>query len=328
MTLGQTLFGFAGRIGRGTFWLLVIAVFLLDLAVVALVSDWIRSRYLEAGVPHRPGGDVIGAGFGLLIVGIVSAWAAGGLMVKRAHDLERSGWWLLIGLIPVYGPARLVMDLGFLEGSSGANRYGEGASIVRRPHRRPIDRPAVLNLEVAEPVQGSLFEPVPMPELAAASLSSDNALLFEGLQSDSAEGAPPLVAETGEALAEGADAEPAESLDEVHPLMAWGKTYRADLNWPEFQALSSPGLLDGILTQTAAEPSEDLAAGKANEPTIDVLPAHEPQTPAADELAPPLAPADVAAQAWKPAPSHQAYVELEAHNTHPAADARAPNHPP
>ena len=43
--------------------------------------------------------------------------------VRRLHDTERSGWWLLIGLIPVIGVLVLLVFM-ILEGHSGDNDYG------------------------------------------------------------------------------------------------------------------------------------------------------------------------------------------------------------
>ena len=130
MALWQSLFGMNGRIGRSTFWLLVIAVLLLDLAFGTLVSDWIHDAYQDGGVLRRPDGHIVGPGFGLLVVVVLSAWILLALQVKRAHDRARSGWWLLIGLVPVYGQVRLIVELGFLPGTPRRNRYGEAPGFV------------------------------------------------------------------------------------------------------------------------------------------------------------------------------------------------------
>jgi uncharacterized membrane protein YhaH (DUF805 family) len=46
------------------------------------------------------------------------------LGIKRFHDRDKSGWWLLISLVPLIGPLWLLVELGFLQGSEGANRFG------------------------------------------------------------------------------------------------------------------------------------------------------------------------------------------------------------
>lgn len=43
--------------------------------------------------------------------------------VRRLHDIERSGWWLLVSLVPVVGVILLIV--WFTQpGRGGANRYG------------------------------------------------------------------------------------------------------------------------------------------------------------------------------------------------------------
>ncbi len=44
--------------------------------------------------------------------------------VRRLHDTNRSAWWLLIGLVPLIGGIWMLL-LTVLEGTSGANRFGE-----------------------------------------------------------------------------------------------------------------------------------------------------------------------------------------------------------
>ena len=43
--------------------------------------------------------------------------------VRRLHDTGRSGWWLLIGLIPMAGPIALLV-LMLIDGQPGPNKYG------------------------------------------------------------------------------------------------------------------------------------------------------------------------------------------------------------
>jgi uncharacterized membrane protein YhaH (DUF805 family) len=43
--------------------------------------------------------------------------------VRRLHDIDRSGWWILIALVPLIGGIVLVV-FALLEGTAGDNRYG------------------------------------------------------------------------------------------------------------------------------------------------------------------------------------------------------------
>jgi uncharacterized membrane protein YhaH (DUF805 family) len=46
-----------------------------------------------------------------------------GLAVRRLHDLDRSGWWLLLAFIPVIG--EIILIIWFCtKGTLGSNRFG------------------------------------------------------------------------------------------------------------------------------------------------------------------------------------------------------------
>jgi uncharacterized membrane protein YhaH (DUF805 family) len=51
------------------------------------------------------------------------------LLVRRLHDTGRSGWWVLIGLIPLAG-AIVLLVFTLSEGTRGPNRY-DTASATR-----------------------------------------------------------------------------------------------------------------------------------------------------------------------------------------------------
>ena len=57
--------------------------------------------------------------------------------VRRLHDTNRSGWWMLIGLIPIVGSIVLLVFF-VLEGTRGLNEYGpdplEGERAVAPGH--------------------------------------------------------------------------------------------------------------------------------------------------------------------------------------------------
>lgn len=44
--------------------------------------------------------------------------------VRRWHDLNKSGWWVLINLIPIVGGLYSLIMLGFMGGDQGHNSYG------------------------------------------------------------------------------------------------------------------------------------------------------------------------------------------------------------
>jgi uncharacterized membrane protein YhaH (DUF805 family) len=63
-----------------------------------------------------------GAISGLVSLVLLVPSLAGG--VKRAHDRDRSGWFLLLWLLPIIGWIWLFVVLGFLRGTDGPNRFG------------------------------------------------------------------------------------------------------------------------------------------------------------------------------------------------------------
>ena len=64
---------------------------------------------------------------GSVIVMVVCSIFSFAVSVRRYHDRDKSGWWMLIALIPYIGAIWQLVELGILEGTEGANRY-DGAT--------------------------------------------------------------------------------------------------------------------------------------------------------------------------------------------------------
>jgi len=97
--------GFAGRARRAEYWMfaLINAIISIVLAVVDMTVGL--------------GGALQGL-YGLAV--LIPSLAVG---VRRLHDTNRSGWWLLIVLIPVLGWIALLVF--FVQDSdAGDNQYG------------------------------------------------------------------------------------------------------------------------------------------------------------------------------------------------------------
>jgi uncharacterized membrane protein YhaH (DUF805 family) len=54
---------------------------------------------------------------------LIIAWPAIAISIKRWHDRDKAGWWLLILFVPVVGIWNLI-ECGFLPGTPAANRFG------------------------------------------------------------------------------------------------------------------------------------------------------------------------------------------------------------
>jgi uncharacterized membrane protein YhaH (DUF805 family) len=96
---------FTGRARRTEYWMF----FLINLVIAIALA-------VVEGVVGSPG--VIGLLYSLavLIPGVA-------VTVRRLHDTDRTGWWLLITLVPLLGAIALLV-LMVLDGKTGQNQYG------------------------------------------------------------------------------------------------------------------------------------------------------------------------------------------------------------
>jgi uncharacterized membrane protein YhaH (DUF805 family) len=100
---------FRGRACRSEFWWWQLFL-LLGGIVAALLDLFANSNVL--------GGEPLASLFYLatIIPGLA-------VSVRRLHDTDSSGWWILLGLIPFIGIIVLIV-WWCLEGSKGYNRFG------------------------------------------------------------------------------------------------------------------------------------------------------------------------------------------------------------
>ena len=72
-------------------------------------------------------GAVSGGGLFSIIVFLLyipMIWIGLALGVKRWHDRGKSGWWVLIALIPIVGGIWTFVECGCLRGTVGPNQFG------------------------------------------------------------------------------------------------------------------------------------------------------------------------------------------------------------
>ena len=103
--------GFSGRARRKEYWMFVL--FNIIFLVIAGVLDNIL------------GTAMANVGYGLFymlysLAVIIPAIAVG---IRRLHDIGKSGWFLLIALIPIIGAIWLLVLLA-TAGNAGSNKYG------------------------------------------------------------------------------------------------------------------------------------------------------------------------------------------------------------
>jgi uncharacterized membrane protein YhaH (DUF805 family) len=128
--LGPLLFGFQGRINRAKYWIAAIVYTSLMIAIFGLGFFFNFNMLFLAFAAM------------IFVAIIVSGFAVG---IKRLHDRDKSGWWLLafyfvpplldgvgraIGSPLIFELASIavsiwaIVELGFMRGTSGPNQYG------------------------------------------------------------------------------------------------------------------------------------------------------------------------------------------------------------
>lgn len=141
------VFGYQGRNGRAGYWLGMFIAWAVPGFLAAIAED------VTAGT-----GD-IGRHVAFAIIIGTLLWLHSAASVKRLHDRDKSAWWyLLYGIAPallfvtatllyaktevvlalvlyvvsIAGLMVMLVELGFLRGTPGPNRYGPGYSTLTR----------------------------------------------------------------------------------------------------------------------------------------------------------------------------------------------------
>ena len=102
---------FNGRARRKEYWLFILFVNLGY--IVTAVIDLMTGSFDEI--------SGVGILSGLFFLGIIIPSIS--VQIRRLHDQDKSGWWILIGLIPLVGTLVLIVFL-CLPGTNGDNRFG------------------------------------------------------------------------------------------------------------------------------------------------------------------------------------------------------------
>ena len=107
---------FNGRASRKEFW----AVMLFSV----LISFALQLLYTLGFAISDNLGLLLALPFVIFALGMVIPQLA--VSVRRLHDTDKSGWWLLLGFIPIFGTIALIV-LFSLASSESDNRFGEPA---------------------------------------------------------------------------------------------------------------------------------------------------------------------------------------------------------
>ncbi len=102
---------FSGRSRRKEYWYFVLFVVIISIALSIIDS--------LLGTHHRESGAGLLSGLFSLAMLIPSI----AVSVRRLHDIDRTGWWVLISLVPLVG-WRVLLVFHVQDGTPGTNRYG------------------------------------------------------------------------------------------------------------------------------------------------------------------------------------------------------------
>ena len=122
------LFSAQGRISRSRFWMAALGTTIALSTVLAAVL-----MTLWALVPGTVGDDgtlrvngVVAIPYLVAVLAymVIAVWSSVCIGIKRYHDLNKSGAWLLVMVLPLVGNIIYLIQAGCLRGSAGVNRYG------------------------------------------------------------------------------------------------------------------------------------------------------------------------------------------------------------
>lgn len=108
---------FTGRSQRAEYWYFVLFLILISIGL-AMIDGVTGTLDPETGI------GLLGGLFSLAT--LIPSIAVG---VRRLHDTGRSGWWLLIGFVPLIGG--IILIIFFVQDSApGENAYGPNPKAV------------------------------------------------------------------------------------------------------------------------------------------------------------------------------------------------------
>ena len=105
----QNYVGFSGRAARSEYWYWVLFVVLLS--IVAWLIDMTVFGFNTSGVNPIS-----------VIVTLATLLPGLAVSVRRLHDIDRTGWWVLLALTVIGGIVLIVWAC--MRGTVGANRFG------------------------------------------------------------------------------------------------------------------------------------------------------------------------------------------------------------
>jgi len=115
-SVGHILFGFEGRCNRRDYWI----KYFLPLCVIVIFIIYLIANEPE---PEVPTSETTVAMIVQIVVGVLYNWIFIAVGKKRCQDMDRSPWFLIFTLLPVFN-IWIFCVLAFKGGTPGPNKYG------------------------------------------------------------------------------------------------------------------------------------------------------------------------------------------------------------
>ncbi|WP_350276746.1 DUF805 domain-containing protein [Kribbella sp. HUAS MG21] len=112
---------FSGRARRKEYWMFVL--FSTIVSIILSIIDRVIGTDFGSGNTS--------SGILSSIYGVAVLLPSIGVAIRRMHDTNRSGWWILINLIPCVGFIWFIV-LAAQEGNAGDNQYGPDPKAAER----------------------------------------------------------------------------------------------------------------------------------------------------------------------------------------------------
>lgn len=126
MNLSSRYLSFSGRINRQSWWLSLLALVVIEAVIFVILGAVLG----PGATPIDPNDQAAMAAamskimVPAVVIGLIVLYPTLALYTKRWHDRGKSGWWTLIVIVPIIGGIWALVELGFLKGTAGANKYG------------------------------------------------------------------------------------------------------------------------------------------------------------------------------------------------------------
>jgi uncharacterized membrane protein YhaH (DUF805 family) len=103
-------FNFSGRSRRKEYWMFILVTFIISVILTILE--------MALGLEFNENFGILTTLFSLILL-IPSL----SVTVRRLHDTGKSGWWILISLIPLIGGI-VILIFTLMDSEPGSNKYG------------------------------------------------------------------------------------------------------------------------------------------------------------------------------------------------------------